>query len=156
MRQLDKAISAKVGYSLLNAEIDSELVDNLPETPDTIFTDDNEEENVTPIEPEATFKDANEDATPEAYNDCITAEVLLQKGGENKKSIVKKQKRVPDGLPMGVRNNNPLLDSREYEVEFPDGATDTFTANLISENMMSQVDAEGHSYSILSAIIDHR
>ena len=55
---------------------------------------------------------------------------------------------------MGVRNNNPLLDSREYQVEFPDGATDTFTANLIAENMMSQVDAAGHSYSILSAIVD--
>ena len=57
---------------------------------------------------------------------------------------------------MGVRNNNPLLDSREYEVKCPDGATDTFTANLIAKNMMSQVDAEGNSYSILSAIIDHR
>ena len=56
---------------------------------------------------------------------------------------------------MGVRKKNPLLDSREYEVEFPDGATDTFTANLIAKNMMSQLDAEGYSYSILSAIIDH-
>ena len=44
---------------------------------------------------------------------------------------------------MGVCNNNTLLDSSEYEVEFPDGETDTFTENLISENMMSQVDAEG-------------
>ena len=67
MRQLDKAIAAKVGDSLLDTDIDSGLVDNLPEIPDTLFTDDNEEENVTPIEPEATFEDANEDATHEAY-----------------------------------------------------------------------------------------
>jgi hypothetical protein len=48
------------------------------------------------------------------------------------------------------------LDTREYEVEFPDGATDTFTANLIAENLYSQVDAEGNSYSIFSEIVDHK
>ena len=57
---------------------------------------------------------------------------------------------------MGVRNNNPLLDSREYQIEFTDGANDTFIANLIAKNMLSQVDAEGHIYSTLSAIGDHR
>ena len=45
---------------------------------------------------------------------------------------------------------------REYEVEFPDGATDTFTANLIAENLYSQVDEEGNSYSIFSEIVDHK
>ena len=156
MRQLDEAIAAKVGDSLLNTEIDSDLVDDLPEIPDTLFTDDNEEENVTRIKPEATFEDANEDAMPEEYDEYPTTEVLLPQGGENKKAIVKKCRRDPDGLPMGVRNNNPLIDSREYEVEFPVGATDTFTANLIAKNMMPQVDAEGHSYSILSAIVGNR
>ena len=155
-RKLDKAMAAKVGESILNTEIDSDLVDDLPEIPDTLFTDDNDEDNATRIETEATFEDANEYSTPEAYDEYLTAEVLLLQGGENKKEIVKKRKSVPDGLPMGVRNNNPLLDSREYEVEFPDGATETFTANLIAENMMSQVDADGYSYSILSAIVDHR
>ena len=47
------------------------------------------------------------------------------------------------------------MDTREYEVEFPDGVTDTFTANIIVENLYSQVDAEGNSYSIMSEIIDH-
>ena len=112
MRQLDKATAAKVGDNLLDTDIDSDLVDDLPETPDTLFTDDNEEENVTPIELEATFEDANEYVTPEAYDEYLTAEVLLPQGGENKKAIVNKRKRGPDGLPMGVRNNNPLLDPR--------------------------------------------
>ena len=85
------------------------IVDDLPEIPDTIFNYENEEENVTPIEPEATFEDANEDATHEAYDEYLTAEVLIPQGGENKKEIVKKRKRGPDGLPMGARNNNPLV-----------------------------------------------
>ena len=55
-----------------------------------------------------------------------------------------------------IRNANPLLDSREYEVEFPDGSIEAFTANLIAENLLSQVDAEGRSYSVLREIVDHR
>ena len=49
MRQLNKEIATKVGESLLDTDIDSDLMDDLPEIPDTLFTDDNEEENVTPI-----------------------------------------------------------------------------------------------------------
>ena len=44
----------------------------------------------------------------------------------------------------------------EYEVEFPDGATNTFTANVITENLYLQVDEEGNSYSIFSKIVDHK
>ena len=113
MRQLDEAIAVKVGDILLDTDIYSELIDDLLDIPDTLFTDDNEEENMNPIEPEVTFEYANEDATPEAYDEYLTAEVLLPQGGENKKSIFKKRKRGPDGLPVVVLNNNPLLDSRE-------------------------------------------
>jgi hypothetical protein len=41
-----------------------------------------------------------------------------------------------DGMPTGVRNINPILvDTRKYKVEFPDGATDVFTANTIAESI---------------------
>jgi hypothetical protein len=50
---------------------------------------------------------------------------------------------------------NPLLDTREYEVEFPDGSIDVLTANAIAESLYSQVNKEGGSYSILSEIVDH-
>jgi hypothetical protein len=66
------------------------------------------------------------------------------------------RKRDADGNPIGRRNTNPILDTREYEVEFADGATDVFTANMIAENLYSQVDSEGNSYSIMSEIIDHK
>lgn len=49
-----------------------------------------------------------------------------------------------------------MLDTREYEVKFLDGATDVFAANFIAENLYAQVDDEGNSYSILSKIIDHK
>jgi hypothetical protein len=33
---------------------------------------------------------------------------------------------------------------------------DTFTANIIAENLYSQVDSEGNSFSILVEIVDHK
>jgi hypothetical protein len=60
------------------------------------------------------------------------------------------------GNPIGKSNPNPILDTREYEVEFPDGTVDILTANTIAESMYSQVDAEGQEYSLLDEIIDHK
>ena len=34
--------------------------------------------------------------------------------------------------------------------------TETFTANIIAENLYSQVNSEGNSYSILNEIVDHK
>jgi hypothetical protein len=50
---------------------------------------------------------------------------------------------------------NPLLDTRENEVKFPDGSIDVLTANAIAESLYSQGDEEGRSYLILSGIVDH-
>ncbi len=43
-----------------------------------------------------------------------------------------------------------------YDVEFPDGSTEAVTANLIAENMFSQIDDAGRSHAILCEITDHR
>ena len=94
--------------------------------------------------------------TPEAYDEYLTAEVLLPNMGEMMKAKVIGRKRDADGNPIGVWNANPILDTREYQVEFPDGATDVFTANTIAKSMYSQVDSEGFSYTLMSEIIDHK
>ena len=57
---------------------------------------------------------------------------------------------------MGVANNNPILDTCEYVVEFMDGHEDTMTANLIAEQLISQVDDDGNRQVLLDEIIDHR
>jgi hypothetical protein len=60
-----------------------------------------------------------------------------------------------DGNPIGKRNANPILDTREYEVEMPDGSVAEYAANVIAENLYSQVDSEGRQFLILSEITDH-
>jgi hypothetical protein len=61
-----------------------------------------------------------------------------------------------DGKPIGVANSNPLLDTREYICEYPDGTLDTYHANTIAENLWSQCDSEGNEFMLYKEIIDHR
>ena len=56
---------------------------------------------------------------------------------------------------MGVVTPNPLTNKSLYEVEFPDGHVEELQYNIIAENMMSQVDSEGHHYQLLAEISDH-
>jgi hypothetical protein len=57
----------------------------------------------------------------ESYNVYITSEVLLPKGDKYKVEKVVQSKVDEDGKPKGLSNDNPILDTKEYEVEFADG-----------------------------------
>ena len=80
----------------------------------------------------------------------------MPKGGESARAVVKARVKDADGVPLGRFNPNPLLDTRQYEVEFEDGSMDTFTANMIADNIYSQVDDEGRALEIFADIVDHR
>ncbi len=45
---------------------------------------------------------------------------------------------------------------RQYELEFNNGDSEILTANLIAENIIAQVDDEGHEHMMLDEIEDHR
>jgi hypothetical protein len=96
-----------------------------------------------------------DDFTPESYDEYLSAQVVLPVGNELMRGEVLRRRRDWNGRPIGVRNSNPILDTREYEVVFPDGSSQSYAANVIAENLYSQVDEEGHSYAILQEIVDH-
>ena len=50
---------------------------------------------------------------------------------------------------------NPLTNTSLYEVEFSDGYVEELQYNIITENMISQVDSEGYHYQLLAEISDH-
>ena len=56
----------------------------------------------------------------------------------------------------GEVNYNPMHDKYLYEVEYPVVMTEQLAANIIAENMMSQVDSEGHHYQVLTEVTDHK
>ena len=66
--------------------------------------------------------------------------------------------RVTDrnGRPVGTFNSNPLLDTRVYEVEFPDGSVNQYSANIIAESIYLECDNEGRRSQMLDRIIECR
>ena len=87
----------------------------------------------------------------------INAEVLLPQDGEHMRAArVIGRATNEDGLPIGEYNVNPVLNSRVYDVMFPDGAIHQYSANVIAENLYNQVDEEGFRYTIMDEIVDHK
>ena len=78
--------------------------------------------------------------------------------GDDGPSIAKVTKRIRDaqGLPIGTSNDNPILDTQIYEVEYLDGFTTSMADNSIAENMFSQVDEEGNCHVRFDEIVEHR
>ena len=70
--------------------------------------------------------------------------------------MVESRALEPEGKAIGKESLNPITDTRLYKVEFVNGAIETIPANVIAENLLSQVDQEGHRQLLLDEIISHR
>ncbi len=58
--------------------------------------------------------------------------------------------------PVGRANDNPILDTRSYIVDFDDGDQTELTANKIAESLYLQCDPDGNQYVLLEEIVDHQ
>ncbi len=110
-----------------------------------------------------TDDDAMEDHTmPEAdsfpdYDEYINNEVLLPRDGEHMMAAkVIQRTKSDDGKIQGSHNRNPILDTRVYDVMFPDGVVQQYAANVIAENIFNMSDSEGQQHMLLDTILDHR
>ena len=91
-----------------------------------------------------------------AYDRILHSEVSLQLGDNMTVGKVTKRAIGPDGTVAGTYDENPYLNSMIYEVEFPDGQLKEYAANVIAENMLTQVDSDGYSLTMMEAIVDYR
>jgi hypothetical protein len=150
MVDLDTSINNKIGDTRSDEDCFANFPD-MPKLPVDIFV---KEPTADPVED--SMPEADEHYSPEAYDQYLTASVLMDRGGDTMLGTVKCRKRDSDGNPVGRSNMNLILDTTEYEMVFPAGAIDILTANTIAESLYSQVNEEGRSYLVLSKIIDHR
>ena len=60
-----------------------------------------------------------------------------------------------DDISTGEDPYNTMYDKSAYEAKYPDGMAGQMTDNIIAENMLSQVDSEGHHYQLLTQVTDH-
>ena len=71
-------------------------------------------------------------------------------------SRVNNRLKEKDGRPIGIAADNPILDTRMYEVEYADGYKTAMIDNAIPSNLFSQVDQDGQRFVLFNAIIDSR
>ena len=101
--------------------------------------------------------EADDEFDPDSYDQYLQIELAIDRGGECPE-FARVIKRLKDyqGNPIGTANNNLILDSRMYEVEFADGHKQAMSANVIAENMFASVDEESHQHLLLDQIVDCR
>ena len=97
------------------------------------------------------------DAYLETLDEYIGAEIVIPgRDGLPVLTKVKKRKRDASGVPIGESNPNPILDTRIYEVEFPDGRVEEYSVNVLAENLLNQADRDGWDTGLIDEIVDHR
>ena len=145
----------KCGDQLSDDQIPNGRNMRIMEPPEGLF----EEEDLLdePEQPELCARDI-EDIEEEygSFDQYLLASVSIPRRGLMARAEVKSRRMDNNGNRVGLSNPNPMLDTAEYELQFEDGSTDFYTANMIAENIMSQVDAQGRNVSIFKEISDHR
>ena len=102
-------------------------------------------------------KDAEDEFTPDSYDNYVNMELKLDRRGDKPEfSKVKKRLKDTNGTPIGVANDNLILDSRMYEIEYCDGYVAEMIANVISEGLFAQVNQEGNIFLLIKCITDKR
>ena len=69
---------------------------------------------------------------------------------------VTKRLKDAEGRLILTASDNPILDTRMYEVEYVYGYKTSLNANTIAENLFAQVDIEGNRHVQFDEIVDHR
>ena len=103
-------------------------------------------------------KEADETFTPDVYDTYLNMELAIPRGDSLEPRLARVTKRLKDvnSLPIGLANENPILDTRMYEVEYLDGERMSLAANNIAENLFAQIDDDGNCQVLMDEIIGHK
>ena len=102
--------------------------------------------------------EADADFDPDSFDGYIDMQLTIDSLGTSPPTPARVTKCLKDavGNPIGRADPNPILDTHLYEVEYSDGHTAALSANGIAENLLSQVDPDGHRQLHFHSIIGHR
>ena len=92
-----------------------------------------------------------------AYDMLIHAEVMLHDQEHNPvKCTIKRRALDHRGCTAEEYHDNPLLNMIVYEIELADGQVREYSANVIAENILTQVNSDGYSTTLLKAIVYYK
>ena len=92
----------------------------------------------------------------DAYNKLISACITLPVSGINQQGQVKRHNRDLDGSNIGKHHPDMSLNTTMYEVQFDNGHTESYAANIIAKNIYEQLDDEGNKFKLIKEIIEHK
>jgi hypothetical protein len=140
--KFDELIEHHLGQAALPQDFPAEDL-----TPDMTYFDD-----TNAIDPE--YGEA--EITPEIGDNYLSTELMLPKGGVMVKDRMTAHKCDRDSNPVGCANDNQILDTRSYIVDFDDGNQTELTTNFIAKSLYFQCDPDGNQYVLLEKIVDHQ
>jgi len=129
--EFTETLNAALGEPLTEADLSSNLD---YETPELDLYEDGTDGKV-PFVPNI------DGADTDTYDQYVWAYVELPTGDKMQTGRVISRKRGADGDVKGVANTNPILDSRTYEVQFPDGEVTKHS---------------GNQFLLISPLVDHK
>jgi len=66
------------------------------------------------------------------------------------------RKRDPNGKLIGKKHEIPQLDSRVYNVEYPDGHFEQYSSNILTEALNEMINHDGYDKSFVKEICGYR
>jgi hypothetical protein len=91
-----------------------------------------------------------------AYDRILNAELSLQTGAEMSVGKLIQHALGPDGTEAGTYDKNPIINTMIYDVEFRNGDIKEYAANIIAKILLTQVDSDGYSLTMMKRIIDYK
>jgi hypothetical protein len=90
------------------------------------------------------------------YDKLLNVEVQMKVGYGIYKGLVTGRAIGPDGQLIGSYDKDPSKTKMVNEVEFQDGEVNEYSANIIAENMLNQVDQEPFFITIFKGILEYK
>ena len=97
-----------------------------------------------------------QEVTPNWGDQCFKCRNNTPRGDRMARGQVVCQKHNAKGNLISRSNQNPILSTQLYEVEFPGREVIELAANIITELMYAQCDNDRNKYLLLLAFINHR
>ena len=105
---------------------------------------------------ESQMPEVSDHKNKEEFETYLNAIILLPQNGAHMRAakVIGRSKDF-NGVNIGKYNPDSVLDTRVYDVMFPDGAIEQYASNIIADNLLNQVDPEGRHYQLFDKIIGH-
>ena len=115
--------------------------------------DDGVEEGKSPVPGN---NDPTDDEGNALFERPLTDALIHAERKEFRHARVKKRHRDEEGQITGTYSDNPIVNTLLYDVEFDNGSTREYAANVIAANLYEQVDCDGYNHSMFRGIEDFR